>query len=144
MSPLNVLKLLSAGSKSTTFCPGLGIFYLLFQLIPLEESSGMVNGELKAYNIRMEERNVFDMHFLHGCSQVYSSNSISLSHVLGMGWTIFLLFGTLGSFVFLADRPTTLGFSTPGLNFLLQLQTYPTTKLKWLKGNFWTQLRASF
>ena len=39
------------------------------QLIPLDETSGGNNGELKAYNIRMEELNVFDIHFLHGCPQ---------------------------------------------------------------------------
>jgi len=47
----------------------LRIYDSLLKLIPLDEASGGNIGELKAYNIRMEELNVFDIHFLHGCPQ---------------------------------------------------------------------------
>merc|ERR1719273_1951200 len=44
---------------------GLRIYDSLFKVIPLEKDQA----ELKAYNIRIEELQVTDIEFLHGCSQ---------------------------------------------------------------------------
>ncbi len=44
---------------------GLRIYDSLFKVIPLEKDQT----ELRAYNIRMEELLVYDLQFLHGCSQ---------------------------------------------------------------------------
>lgn len=44
---------------------GLRIYDALFKVIPLEKDQS----ELKAYNIRMEELQVYDIDFLHGCAQ---------------------------------------------------------------------------
>ena len=43
----------------------LRIYDSLLKIIPLENDQS----ELKAYNIRMEELHVYDIHFLHGCQQ---------------------------------------------------------------------------
>ena len=43
---------------------GLRLYDGLFKVIPLDRD----NRELKAFNIRLEELNVIDVAFLHGCS----------------------------------------------------------------------------
>lgn len=42
---------------------GLRLYDGLFKVIPLDRD----NRELKAYNIRLEELQVIDVHFLYGC-----------------------------------------------------------------------------
>lgn len=42
---------------------GLRLYDGLFKMIPLDRD----NRELKAYNIRLEELQVIDVHFLYGC-----------------------------------------------------------------------------
>lgn len=62
---------------------GLRLYDGLFKMIPLDRD----NRELKAYNIRLEELQVIDVHFLYGCQ----APTVCFIYQVGLHFTILRL-----------------------------------------------------